>query len=272
MRDVLGRLSGARRDEILMFSVMLTVAIGNTGLQSVLPAIGRTLKLPDTLVALAFSLSAVLWATCAPFWARRMRPRHARRFVLIGLSGFVGALAVCGLALTAGVCGWLSAAASFGLFIVGRGIYGAIGSASPPAAQTIVVASTARDQRTAALSMLASAFGLGTIIGPALTPFFILPVVGATDLHMLAIAFAIASLGFGFLRPGYTAGASLAVSEGEQAVVAGQLTSINGVVLLFGPFVGIGLYQFHQAAPYLLSAAVLAAMAPYAARALGRAA
>jgi MFS family permease len=92
----------------------------------------------------------------------------------------------------------------------------------------------------------------------------------ARDLHTLAIVFAIASLGFGFLRPGFTAGASLAVTEAEQGLVAGQVTSNNGMSFVLGPSIGIGLYQFDQRLPYLLCAAVMAALIPYILRTVYR--
>ena len=39
-----------------MFMVMLTIAAGNTALQSVLPALGRSLGVKDSAVAAAFSV------------------------------------------------------------------------------------------------------------------------------------------------------------------------------------------------------------------------
>jgi hypothetical protein len=50
-----------RRDFAILFCVLMSVSAGNTALTAVLPAIGRELELPDTLVAGVFSLSAVLW-------------------------------------------------------------------------------------------------------------------------------------------------------------------------------------------------------------------
>src|SRR3546814_9693274 len=58
--------------------VMLTIAAGNTALQSVLPALGRSLGVADINVAAAFSASALLWVIAAPFWAKRS-DRHGRR-------------------------------------------------------------------------------------------------------------------------------------------------------------------------------------------------
>ena len=66
----------------------------------------------------------------------------------------------------------------FVIFILGRGLYGALGSASPPAVQAYVAARTDGVQRTGALAAMASSFGLGTIIGPAIAPLFMFPPLG----------------------------------------------------------------------------------------------
>src|SRR3546814_14052173 len=66
----------------------------------------------------------------------------------------------------------------FSLFALFRSLYGGLGSAAPPAVQAYVAARTDPEQRTQALSLVSSSFGLGTVIGPALAPFFILPIVG----------------------------------------------------------------------------------------------
>lgn len=414
-----------RRDFALLFVVMLVTAAGNTGLQSVLPALGRSLGVADTVVAGVFSLSAVVWTFAASFWADRS-DRHGRRWmVLLGMIGFVISLGLSGIILTIGTLGLAPPLLVFVVLIAARMLYGALGSAAPPAAQALVAVRTSRAERTNALTMLASAFGLGTILGPALAPFFVLPVVGLagpayvfaiiglivavivfrllpddgpdvrtrgaaasepsiggepsgasviaalneqtsaplslTDprilpwmivgliaghaqaiagqalgfliidrlaleplaaqpiiglvlmsgagaallaqwgiiprlnlgpprlliwgsliaaagclamalvegLHGLVVAFALASLGFGLLRPGFTAGASLAVGSREQGSVAGRVTAVNGVVFVFGPLIGIGLYQVAPPLPYLLAAATLLLAAAYAFRRLG---
>lgn len=409
---------GATPPFTLLFIVMLTIAAGNTALQSVLPALGRSLGVPDNAVAAAFSVSALVWVVAAPYWARRSDRHGRRRMVLLGLFGFCSSVFLCGLFLAAGILGWLSPLLAFGCFVVARMLYGAFGSAAPPAAQAIVAAGTSHADRTRALTLLASAFGLGTILGPALAPAFVLPVVGlsgpafvfslfgvltlvltakllpedshghargaaitypsiggeptgasvraataedgarpmkltdariwpwmlvglvaghaqamtgqtigfliidrlrldavqaaaetgvvlmvgagasllaqwglipnlklnprqlaisgaiiaaigcaltgfAESLHMLAVAYGLASLGFGFVRPGFTAGASLAVGMDEQGAVAGRTTSVNGAVFVLGPSIGVGLYQVAGSLPYLAAAAALILMLPY---------
>lgn len=49
-----------RRAFAILFGVSVATALGNTGMLSVLPAIGREIGIPDALVAGIFSLSAVL--------------------------------------------------------------------------------------------------------------------------------------------------------------------------------------------------------------------
>ena len=66
----------------------------------------------------------------------------------------------------------------FTIFMLGRTFYGAFGSASPPAVQAYIAARTEGAERTNALAAIASSFGLGTIIGPAIAPLFIFPPLG----------------------------------------------------------------------------------------------
>jgi MFS family permease len=417
------------RDFGLLFTVMLTIAAGNTAMQSVLPALGRSLRVPDSAVAAAFSVSALLWVIAAPFWAKRS-DRHGRRaMILLGMSGFSVSLTVCGVFLAAGINGWIGGTAAFGCFIVGRLIYGTFGAAAPPAVQALVAGNTTRAERTKALTLLGSAFGLGTILGPTLAPFLVLgsiagveiglagpafifalfglcvliavrqmlpndrtpqpdthgaanayPSIGgqssgasivaatephsepvgysdprvrgwmitglvaghgqamtgqaigflvidrlhlapvtalqstgivlmigagaallvqwgiipnlnlrprpmmlaglvlaaagcaltglATSLYAIACAYALASVGFGFTRPAFTAGASLAVGGHAQGSVAGKVTSVNGAAFVLGPSIGVGLYQLQHSLPYLTAGAAMLVLFVYARLAL----
>jgi MFS family permease len=417
------------RDFALLFTVMLTIAAGNTAMQSVLPALGRSLKVPDSAVAAAFSVSALLWVIAAPFWAKRS-DRHGRRaMILLGMGGFSVSLVICGVFLAAGINGWIGGIAAFACFIAGRLIYGTFGSAAPPAVQALVAGTTTRAERTKALTLLGSAFGLGTILGPTLAPFLVLGSVGgveiglagpafifalfgvgvwiavrqmlpddrvpqagapedvhgaanaypsiggqssgasivaatephseqvgyadprirgwmiaglvaghgqamtgqaigflvidrlrlapsqalqptgivlmigagaallvqwgiipnlnlrprpmmlaglvlaaagcaltgvATSLYTIACAYALASVGFGFTRPAFTAGASLAVGHAAQGSVAGKVTSVNGAAFVLGPSIGVGLYQVQHSLPYLVAGAAMVALWGYA--------
>lgn len=408
----------------LLFAVMLTIAAGNTALQSVLPALGRSLGVADSAVAAAFSVSALMWVVAAPFWANRSDRHGRRKMVLLGLAGFCASLFLCGLFLLAGINGWISGTLAFVAFVLARILYGGFGAAAPPAVQAIVAGRTTRDERTRALALLASAFGLGTILGPAVAPYLVLGHVGAleiglagpaffataigiamfiavhrmlpahlieppahgaasaypsiggqpsgasvtaataergehvgyfdprirvwtivglvmghaqamtgqaigflvidrlalspmealqptglvlmlgagaallvqwgiipllnlspatltrvglviaavgcaatsmaTSLYGIALSYAVSALGFGFVRPGYTAGASLAVGAAAQGSVAGKVTAVNGASFVLGPSIGVGLYELARPLPYVTAAAALVLLFAYA--------
>jgi len=63
------------------------------------------------------------------------------------------------------------------------------------------------------------------------------------DLHAIATGFAICSLGFGLFRPGFTSGASLAVTPAEQGQSAGIVAAVNGSAYIISPAIGVWLYN-----------------------------
>ena len=404
---------------LLLFTAMLVAAAGNTALQSVMPAIGREIGIADFWVAVAYTWSAVLWVLLAPYWATKSDHHGRKRLILLGLAGFIVSMVLCGAVLAAGLKGAIGGAATFAMFAVFRAIYGSLGCATPSATQAYLASKTRRSARVNALSALASSFGLGTIIGPAIAPLFVLPFIGlpgplfgfagigllvyaaiawwlpddtrgrrvgrgaamsypslaspvtgasvvaataprsaklkwhdprirpwilagvaaghaqaailtcigfcvidrlhiapagseqpiaivmiagagaglaaqwglsprlalspralilwgsaiaaagmvatmvATNLYGLVIGFALSSLGFGFTRPGFTAGASLAVPLAEQGGVAGVITAANGIAFVAAPSVGMALYWLDERLPFALSALLLLGLIPW---------
>ena len=166
------------RDFGLLFVVMLVIGAGNTALQSVLPSLGRSIGVADFLIAGVFSVSALVWVIAAPYWAARSDREGRRSMVLVGIGGFSVSILLVGLMLSAGLAGWVSGGIAIVAVAIARIIYGAFGSAAPPAAQAMIALRTTRAERTKALTMLGSAFGLGTILGPALAPYMVLPGLG----------------------------------------------------------------------------------------------
>ena len=173
-----GRKPISRDRMALLFVVMLTTAAGNTAMQSVMPSIGTALQVNDVWISLAYTWSALLWMTCAPFWARRSDQRGRKAMMALGMVGFIVSMALCGIILWFGLAGLLPAVWTLILFAIARSLYGGFGSAAPPAVQAYVASRTARSERTQAMSLIASSFGLGTVIGPALAPLMVLPGFG----------------------------------------------------------------------------------------------
>ncbi len=162
----------------ILFMVMLITGAGNTALQSVLPSLGRSIGVPDYLIAAVFSVSALVWVIAAPYWAARSDRQGRRAMVLLGLGGFSVSILLVGLVLTAGILRLIGPIETVIAVVCARLLYGGFGSAAPPAAQAIIALSTTRENRTRALTMLGSAFGLGTILGPALAPYMVIRSVG----------------------------------------------------------------------------------------------
>jgi MFS family permease len=72
----------------------------------------------------------------------------------------------------------------------------------------------------------------------------------SNDLYGIIIGFAVSSLGFGLFRPGFTAGASLAVDRSEQNGVAGIVASVNGLAFIASPALGVLLYTYGGPLPF----------------------
>lgn len=167
-----------RRSFAIIFGVSLATALGNTGLISVLPAIGRSIGIPDPMVAAIFSLSALLWAFSSPMWARASDRYGRKPLMIVGLLGFMVSMIACGFVVNAGLRHWAPPMVIFVLFLFARSLFGLFGAASNPATQAYVAEHTPPERRTQSMSSLAGAFGLGTVIGPFVAPLFVLPFVG----------------------------------------------------------------------------------------------
>jgi fucose permease len=85
----------------------------------------------------------------------------------------------------------------------------------------------------------------------------------APNYSAVVLGYALSSLGYGFCRPGFTAGASLAVSQAEQARAAGAIAAVNGVNVVVAPLFVL-LYGAWRPAPFLVNALVLAGLLLFA--------
>lgn len=178
----------------LLFMASLVLAAGNTAQQSVMPAIGTALGVDDVWISVAYTWSAVLWMTSAPFWARRSDRRGRKAMMAVGLWGFIASFTFGGIAIWLGLIGALPAMLALAAFAAVRSFYGGFGSAAPPAFQAYVASRTPPEDRTRVLSLMASSFGLGTVIGPALAPLLVIPGLGLVSSFVIYTAIGIAML------------------------------------------------------------------------------
>jgi hypothetical protein len=85
----------------------------------------------------------------------------------------------------------------------------------------------------------------------------------APDYYTVVAGYALASLGFGFARPGFTAGSSLAVGWKDQARVAGAIAAVNGINAVFAPAF-MALYHHVHAGPFVLNMILMSGLLIYA--------
>ena len=99
----------------------------------------------------------------------------------------------------------------------------------------------------------------GTVVGLCSNLIFLV----APNYGLIVFALVLSGLGFGMVRPGYAAAASLAVPPDEQGSVAGLTGAAGASGFIFAPLIGNALYGLSPHAPYLLGAILMLILAIY---------
>ncbi|MBG53150.1 MAG: MFS transporter [Alphaproteobacteria bacterium] len=81
--------------------------------------------------------------------------------------------------------------------------------------------------------------------------------IAANAYGLFVTSLALAGVGFGFLRAGLSAGASLSVSPRDQGAIAGLIGGTAATGHIINPLVGIPLYYFMHQAPFILAAGLM---------------
>lgn len=115
-----------------------------------------------------------------------------------------------------------------------------------------IVAQLVLVQRFAMTSTQLLNWGCGTCVG-AFALFLVSHSYGP-----LVTALVLTGLGFGLARPGITAAGSLAVARHEQGAVAGLTGATGASGFVFGPLIGMPLYQIDPMWPYWLNLLLVA--------------
>lgn len=151
----------------LTFFALFVVGFGNSMLLAVLPPIARAIALPDRFVGAVFSVSALLWVLTSPHWGRLSDRVGRRPIIALGLWAFAVSMGLFALVAAGGVAGLYGPTIAFLGMAAARCVFGAVGSATAPAAQAYVADTSPPHQRLQQLGALTSAFALGSAIGPA---------------------------------------------------------------------------------------------------------
>ena len=103
------------------------------------------------------------------------------------------------------------------------------------------------------------------VVGAVLFSIGVLLIIPTDQYAVLIVAQFFVGIGNGLCRPGYFAGASLAVNDDEQGDVAGVIMGANAIGFVFSPFLGPAMYQYvGNNVPFYLAGAILLGMGVYA--------
>ena len=163
--------TSAMRRRIGVWLLLLTAfcfGLGQTVVFSVLPPYREAAGLSEFQVTLVFGCSAVFWVLMSPRWGRRSDRVGRRPVVILGLSAFVVGMVLFAGAIQVALSGVLTGWAAFALLAFARSLHGGAASAGPAASQAYIADRSAPEDRTAALSGYAAAFGTGTVVGPSI--------------------------------------------------------------------------------------------------------
>jgi len=152
----------------LLFGGLLSVGIGRSVTLAVLAPIGRELGLMEIQVGLISALTAAMFFFGGPFWGRRCENIGRRPVMIIGLIGYAITTIMFAVVVDAGLDGRLPVLFVFPLMLLTRMAFAAVASGVFPASQSFVSATTTPEKRTAGIALQNAAFGLGSILGPAI--------------------------------------------------------------------------------------------------------
>jgi len=161
-------LKARRLAYFLLLVGMFSTGMGQTIIYVVLPPIAREIGLLDFQVGAIFMGSAIFWVFMGSYWGRLSDIYGRRRFILLGIIALSLSTLLLTIFLELSRTGVLSGLYGFILIIAARCIYGAFGSAQPPATNAYVADRTSKAERAKGLATIGAAFGLGAMFGPAL--------------------------------------------------------------------------------------------------------
>ena len=151
----------------VLFPCLVSTGMGQAMLFAILPPAAREIGLSSIEVSTIFVVSAVFWAFTSPGWGRLSDRVGRRPVILIGLLGYGLSMVLLAGVIGATLEGALTVTVAWPAMIAARCVFGALGSASPPAAQAFVADRTGPEDRASGVALINAAFGVGQTLGPA---------------------------------------------------------------------------------------------------------
>lgn len=157
----------------IIFAGLMIFATGQTILFTLLGPAAREIGLSEVQVGAIITASAVVFVLISPFWGR-LADRWGRKNVIVtGLASYSLATLLFAWLLNLGIEGMIGGLFAFFVLVAARLLY-ALGSGGiQPAAIAIMADITSSEDRSAGVAAVGAAFGLGTVLGPAIAYAFV---------------------------------------------------------------------------------------------------
>jgi len=163
--------AGRRQFRVALLCVCVAGA-GNSAGAAVFPPLARELQISEVTVGVIAGLAPLVFMLAAPVWGH-VADRIGPRFVLVaGMLGYTIGAALFAFSAIAGMSFWLSGYAIIGVLSLGRVLNGALGAGTYPAAVSTAVVAIPGDRRSSAIASISAAYGIGTMLGPAIATAF----------------------------------------------------------------------------------------------------
>jgi MFS family permease len=151
-----------------VFAGLMVFAMGQTILFAVMGPVAREIGMPEWQVGVVIAASALTVMLVSPLWGRLTDRWGRKRVIVAGLAGYgLATLLFAGL-LAAGAAGVIGAALAFFALVAARVLYAMASGGIQPAAVALMADLTAEKDRSAGIALVGAAFGIGTVLGPAL--------------------------------------------------------------------------------------------------------
>lgn len=160
-----------KQHPFILYFALITMGMGHTVVFAVLPLLGRELSYNELQINTLTACAALVYFIASPRWGRSSQRFGRKPIIAIGLAGYaIGTVVFNGFAVW-GLQGLIGGGFLFSLLLLARVATVTLMSATQPAAMAYMADITSVDQRTAGMSKLATANGIGNMLGPSLTLF-----------------------------------------------------------------------------------------------------
>ncbi|MFT4090878.1 MAG: MFS transporter [Asticcacaulis sp.] len=162
----------------LKLVIFLIVAFSGMGMSVILPILApliRELGLTESQGGWMVSVGSVVMAATGAMWGGLSDKWGRKAILLIGFGGLFATYIIYTLIVGFGLNGALSGGLLFASLLIGRSLVGAFLAAAPSSAQALMADTTTPETRSAGMSVISAASGVGLVVGPAIGGILALP-------------------------------------------------------------------------------------------------